>query len=121
MRLELGYFACTVEPRYNKDLGTMKITGFNRFLISQGKKQRNIKSLNQQYYLVIRGFCYISNLFIARFHCSLISGLNDSAVTSNKMRNMADLSSMPTIQLTALVCNTVEPRYKEVGYNKTLS
>ena len=50
----------TVEPLYNEVLGTMKIT-----LLYQAshyirvKKQRNIKSWDQQNYLVIRGFCYI--------------------------------------------------------------
>ena len=34
------------------------------------KKQRNVKTWDQQNYLVIRGFCYISNLFITRFHCN---------------------------------------------------
>ena len=59
----------TVEPRYNEVLGAMKIT-----LLYQAshyirvQKQRNIKSWDQQNYLVIRGFC-ISDLFIMRFHC----------------------------------------------------
>ena len=35
------------------------------------KQQRNIKSWDQQNDLVIRGFCYISDLFITRFHCIL--------------------------------------------------
>ena len=54
----------TVEPRYNKVLGTMKIT-----LLYQDshnirvKKQRNIKSWDQENYLVIRGFCYIRPLY----------------------------------------------------------
>ena len=54
----------TVEPLYNEVLGTMKIT-----LLYQGshyisvKKQRNIKSWDQQNYLVIRGFCYIQPLY----------------------------------------------------------
>ena len=33
-------------------------------------KQRNIKSWEEQNYLVIRGFCYISDLVITRFHCT---------------------------------------------------
>ena len=50
----------TVEPRYNEVLGTMKITLL--YQVSHDirvKKQRNIKSWDQQNYLVIRGFCYI--------------------------------------------------------------
>ena len=51
---------CTVEPLYNEVLGTMKITLL--YQVShyiRVKKQRNIKSWDQQNYLVIRGFCYI--------------------------------------------------------------
>ena len=64
----------TVEPRYNEVLGTMKITLL--YQVShyiRVKKQRNIKSWDQQNYLVIRGFCYISDLFITRFHCITVS------------------------------------------------
>ena len=49
-----------MEPRYNEVLGTMKITLL--YQVShyiRVKKQRNIKSWDQQNYLVIRGFCYI--------------------------------------------------------------
>ena len=54
----------TVEPRYNEVLGTMKITLLYQVshYISV-KKQRNIKSCDQQNYLVIRGFCYIQPLY----------------------------------------------------------
>ena len=54
----------TVEPRYNKDLGTMKITLL--YQVShyiRVKKQRNIKSWDQQNDLVIRGFGYIRPLY----------------------------------------------------------
>ena len=54
------YTACTVEPLYNEVLGTMKITLL--YQVShyiRVKKQRNIKSWDQQNYLVIRGCCYI--------------------------------------------------------------
>ena len=54
----------TVEPRYNEVLGTMKITLL--YQVShyiRVKKQRNIKSWDQQDYLVIRGFCYIRPLY----------------------------------------------------------
>ena len=54
----------TVEPHYNKDLGTMKITLL--YQVShyiRVKKQRNIKSWDQSNYLVIRGFCYIRPLY----------------------------------------------------------
>ena len=49
-----------MEPLYNEVLGTMKITLL--YQVShyiRVKKQRNIKSWDQQNYLVIRGFCYI--------------------------------------------------------------
>ena len=54
----------TVEPLYNEVLGTMKITllyQVSRYI--RVKKQRNIKSWDQQNYLVIRGFCYIRPLY----------------------------------------------------------
>ena len=54
----------TVEPRYNEVLGTMKITllyQVSHYIRVQ--KQRNIKSWDQQTYLVIRGFCYIRPLY----------------------------------------------------------
>ena len=54
----------TVEPHYNEDLGTMKITLL--YQVShyiRVKKQRNIKSWDQQNHLVIRGFCYIRPLY----------------------------------------------------------
>ena len=47
---------CTVEPLYNEVLGTMKITllyQVSRYI--RVKKQRNIKSWDQQNDLVIRG------------------------------------------------------------------
>ena len=49
---------------YNEVLGTMKITLL--YQVShyiRAKKQRNIKSWDQQNYLVIRGFCYIRPLY----------------------------------------------------------
>ena len=54
---------CVVNS-YNEVLGTMKITLL--FQVSnyiRVKKQRNIKSWDQQNYLVIRGFCYIRPLY----------------------------------------------------------
>ena len=56
----------TVEPRYNEVLGTMKITllyQVSRYVYIRVKTQRNIKSWDQQNYLVIRGFCYIRPLY----------------------------------------------------------
>ena len=54
----------TVKPRYNEALGTMKITLLYQVsCYIRVKKQRNIKSRDQQNYLVIRGFCYIRPLF----------------------------------------------------------
>ena len=45
---------CTVEPRYNEVLGTIKITLFIQVShYIRVKKQRNIKSWDQQNYLVI--------------------------------------------------------------------
>ena len=67
--------ASTVEPLYNEVLGTMKITLL--YQVShyiRVKKQRNIKSWDQQNYLVIRGFCYIRPrynevpLYMKRYH-----------------------------------------------------
>ena len=58
------YVASTVEPRYNEVLGTMKITLL--YQVShyiRVKKQRTIKSWDQQNDLVIRGFCYIRPLY----------------------------------------------------------
>ena len=57
---QIREFYTTVEPLYNEVLGTMKITLL--YQVShyiRVKKQRNIKSWDQQNYLVIRGFCYI--------------------------------------------------------------
>ena len=54
----------TVEPRYNEVLGTTKITLL--YQVShyiRVKKQRNMKSWDQQNYLVIREFCYIRPLY----------------------------------------------------------
>ena len=50
---------------YNEVLGTIKITVviFRFFIISVVQKQRNIKSWDQQSYLVIRGFCYLRPLY----------------------------------------------------------
>ena len=53
----------TVEPHYNEDLETMKIT-----LLYQSEKNRNIKSWDQKDYFVVRGFCNIRPL-LTRFHC----------------------------------------------------
>ena len=54
----------TVEPRYNEVLGTMKMTLLYQVSHYIGvKKQRNIKSWDQQNHLVIRGFCYIRPLY----------------------------------------------------------
>ena len=47
-----------------RSLGPWKLPCYIRFLIIIGvKKQRNIKSWEQQNYLVIRGFCYIRPLY----------------------------------------------------------
>ena len=54
----------TVKPHYNEVLGTMKITLL--YQVShyiRVKKQRNIKSWDQQNYLVTKGFCYIRPLY----------------------------------------------------------
>ena len=58
------YLGSTVKPRYNEVLGTMKITLL--YQVShyiRVKKQRDIKSWDQQNYLVITGFCYIRPLY----------------------------------------------------------
>ena len=47
-----------------RTLGPWKLPCYNRFLIiSWQKNQRNIKSWDQQNYVVIRGFCYIRPLY----------------------------------------------------------
>ena len=54
----------TVEPHYNEVRGTMKITlSYQVSHYIRVQKQRNIKSWDQQNYLVIRGFCYIRSLY----------------------------------------------------------
>ena len=62
--LPLKMYTGTVEPRYNEVLGTMKFTllyPVSHYI--RVKKQRNIKSWDQQNDLVIRGFCYIRPLY----------------------------------------------------------
>ena len=50
----------TVKPHYNEVLRTINITLLYRVShYIRVKKQRDIKSWDQQNYLVIRGFCYI--------------------------------------------------------------
>ena len=64
MPLWYMYNIYTVEPRYNEVLGTMKFTllyQVSHYIRVQ--KQGNIKSWDQQNYLVIRGFCYIRPLY----------------------------------------------------------
>ena len=54
----------TVEPRYNEVLGTMKITLLYQVSHIRVKTQRNIKSWDQQNYLVIlKRVCYIRPLY----------------------------------------------------------
>ena len=62
--MELIQAYCTVEPRYNEVLGTMKITLL--YQVShyiRVKKQRNIMSWDQQTYLVIKVFFNIWPLY----------------------------------------------------------
>ena len=58
-------YSNTVEPLYNEVLGTMKITLLYQVSRYVRVKERNIKSWEQQNYLVIRGFCYIRPLYNA--------------------------------------------------------
>ena len=63
-RMTLHRLNYTVEPHHNEVLGTKKITLL--YQVShyiRVKKQRNIKSWDQQNYLVVRGFCYIRPLY----------------------------------------------------------
>ena len=53
----------TVEPRYNEVLGTIKLTVLYQVSDIRGENTRNVKSWDQQNYLVIRGFCYIRPLY----------------------------------------------------------
>ena len=91
----------TVEPRYNKVLGTMKITLLYQVSHIRVKKQRNIKNWDQQNYLVIRGFCYIRPLY------------NEVPLYTdyNKLSDITNNILVPTSQG---FCYTVEPRYNEV-------
>ena len=62
--VQLQFPDTTVEPCYNEDLGTMKITLL--YQVShyiRVKKKKYIKSWDQQNHLVIRGFCYIRPLY----------------------------------------------------------
>ena len=69
---------CTVKPRYNEALGTMKITLLYQVsCYIRVNKQRNIKSWDQQNDLVIRGFCYIRPLYneVPLYKHTKVSGL----------------------------------------------
>ena len=64
-----------MQPHYNEVLGTMKITllyQVSHFI--RVKTQRNIKSWDQQSYLVIRGFCYIRPLYneVPLYNCTRV-------------------------------------------------
>ena len=60
-----------VEPHYNEDLEIMRMILLYQVSRFIRVKKKN-KSWDLQNYLVIRGFCYISDLFIMRFHCIII-------------------------------------------------
>ena len=72
-----GFFSSkidTVEPRYSEVLGTMKITllyQVSHYIRVKKTKPEKYKELGPGKLVVIRGFCYISDLFITRFHCSM--------------------------------------------------
>ena len=72
--MQLDY---TVEPLYNEDRGTMKITLLYQVsCYIRVKKQRNIKNWDQRNYLVITGFCYIQPLYneVSLYNfCSMIN------------------------------------------------
>ena len=57
-------FCYTVEPRYNEDIGTMKITLLYQvshyIRVKELKKYKELGPAND---LVIRGFCYIQPLY----------------------------------------------------------
>ena len=62
--IDHGKVQCTVEPHYDEVLGIIKVG----FLCQDShyitvKKQRNIKSWDQQGCLVVGGFCYIRPLY----------------------------------------------------------
>ena len=57
---------CTVEPCYNKDLGTMKITllyQVSHHIRVRNNTHRNIKSWDQQNYQVARVVLYSTSLY----------------------------------------------------------
>ena len=67
-----------MEPRYNEDLGTMKITLLYQISHIRVKKERNIKRWDQQNYLVIRTkvktthtFCTHSAPILHGYYCGL--------------------------------------------------
>ena len=73
---EVSGLAGTVEPRYNEVRGTMKITLLYRVShYIRVKKLRNIKSWDQENYLVIRGFCYIRPLYneVPLYYCACVT------------------------------------------------
>ena len=97
-------FYYTVEPRHNEVLGTMKITLlYQVFHYIRAKKQRSIKSWDQQNYLVITGFRYIRPLYnevplywyniIIHCHCTKV---NNVSKTSLAILNLFDCHHSPT-------------------------
>ena len=96
-----GTFHDTVEPHYNEVLGTMKIALL--YQVShyiRVKKQRTIKSWDQQNYLVIRGFCYIRPLYN---EVPLYSQLCLSRI-SGDLTNHFDLDKIWVTVLYTFVC-----------------
>ena len=113
-----------MEPRYNEDLGTMKIT-----LLYQVphyitvKKQRNVNSWDQQNYLVIRGFCYIRPLYnevplyifrVQSLYVDVIVGGNVMIIQCALHNSTGCIMQDASVITMATVVNTVEPCYKEV-------
>ena len=47
MRRDISTFKCTVEPRYNEDLGTMKITSLYQVCVISGGKTETYKEMGR--------------------------------------------------------------------------
>ena len=59
----------TVKPRYNEDLGTMKITLLQQVSCYNRVKTKKYKELGTSKITLLQEGFVISDLFITRFHC----------------------------------------------------
>ena len=97
----------TVEPRYNENLWTMKITLLYQVsCYIRVKKQRNIKNWDQQNDLVIRGFCYIRPLYnevpLYLFYESSLARPRRAIVTKALFNNVFTFKNLSCMSLHAI-------------------